>query len=49
MKLAALVLAVIISALLIKAALSVHWILVIPAAPASVVIVIVAWVCAGRK
>ena len=49
MKIAALTLAVIVSALLVKAALSVHWILVLPAAPASVVIVIIALVCAEGK
>ncbi len=49
MKPLALILAFVVSVLLIKTALSVHWLLVLPAAPASVVIMIVAWVCAGRK
>ncbi len=49
MKPLAIIIAFVVSALLIKTALSVHWILVLSAAPMAVVIVIVALVCAGRK
>lgn len=44
----ALIIALVISALLIQAALSVHWLLVLPTAPTAVVIVITALVCAGK-